>query len=83
MEKIEFKTENPWSNKPNGDGLYKIKLKDGEIEFAVILGDGERSRIKPLKSLWDSEPIHHPIYKKALFLGPLIPSITEGLLNKF
>jgi hypothetical protein len=73
MEKIEFKTENSWSDKPNGDGLYKIKLKDGDIEFAVVSGDEERAKIKSLNALWDSEPIHHPYYENASFLGPLKP----------
>ena len=73
MEKVELKTKNTWSETPNGDGFYKIKRNDGKTEYAVICGEGERARIKTITHLWDSEPIHHPIYEKALFLGPLEP----------
>ena len=71
MEKVVFVSENEIMNKPNGDGLYKIILEDGNIEYAVIIGEGEYTRIKSLKALWDSEPIHHPFYRNAKYLGPL------------
>lgn len=73
MEKVELKTKNTWTETPNGDGFYKIKRNDGKIEFAVIIGEDEKARIKTITCLWDSEPIHHPIYENALFLGPLEP----------
>ena len=73
MEKVELKTKNTWSETPNGDGFYKIKRNDGKIEYAVICGEGERARVKTITHLWDSEPIHNPIYEKALFLGPFEP----------
>lgn len=71
MEKVELVSHNDWSKKPDGDGLYKIKLKTGEIEYAVVLNIDDNIRIKSLDALWDSEPISHPHYEDCLFLGPL------------
>lgn len=71
MKKIELKSVNDWSNKPNGDGLYMIKTDDGDIEFAIIWGEGDRIRITEVHNGGDSESINHPFYEGAKFLGPI------------
>ena len=69
-EKIELKTNKIWSDKPDdGNGLYKIKTKDGNIKLAIIHGEGEYIRIIEVHNGWDSESINHPIYEGAKFLG--------------
>ena len=67
MNKVIFNSENDWSDKPSGDGLYKIKTNDDKIEIAVICGN----IIKSIKNLSDSDPVHHPYYDDAKYLGPL------------
>jgi hypothetical protein len=71
MINLKFRTKNEWSDRPLGDGLYKIKRNDGVEVYAVICGNGEHTRIKTLTHLWDSESVNHPIYEGAKFLGPL------------